>query len=219
MKPPKVNPNHMDPEEYADLKAGIRAGRDMPQPLLVAFDTTDGLYEIVDGEHRWSAVGELIAEGVLAPTVTLPCVLRDQWSAEERAAWRLGLNKNRGAIRLKIARDVVRDLSDNGADPRLLTIAGYKADELLLDHAHLTDAALDVGKAGKDSAAGDEIPAGAAAKPFVLEVPFRTREELVRARRALLKASGPAKDLSTGLFAVLGDDVKSSAKGRARKET
>lgn len=53
-----------DQGELEQLKATIVAAGDVLHPLIVFPPDADGVRSIFDGERRWRAVGELIAEGV-----------------------------------------------------------------------------------------------------------------------------------------------------------
>jgi ParB/RepB/Spo0J family partition protein len=56
------NPNHVPPDKYEKLKqwlADLHAdGKALP-PIVVRPHKNPGQYEIIDGEHRWKAFGEL----------------------------------------------------------------------------------------------------------------------------------------------------------------
>lgn len=201
LRPPKVNPNVMTPEEFAALKEGIRAGDDMPQPLVVGeILGQPGVYEIIDGEHRWQAVTELVAEGHFAEGVKLPCKLRSYWTEAQRTAWRIGLNHSRGHIRLRVAREQIADLKLNGASDAELAVTGFTPAELAYDPS--ATAARETSATSTPPSEEDAPPT--AAKPFTLELTFASRAELVAVRRALKKAAGKSKDLSRGLMAALG---------------
>ena len=195
----ETNPNHMDDDEYRALKDGIAAGADMPDPLLVS-PNPDGTFEVVDGEHRVRAVRDLYPN----EDVELPAVVRD-WTAEQRAAWRVGLNGTRGALRLRVVRQVAEVFK---SDPKLLTVSGFTG-----ARAHLLDPpavkALDLGaRSGAAEVDDGDEPAPVSARPFVLEVPFASRQVLQRVRRALKKAGGKDKDIARGLLNVLGLDTE-----------
>lgn len=198
LHPAARNPNTMEPEEYAVLKAAIKELNDLPQPLLITPHLTiPDEYEIVDGYHRWLAASEL-------GFTEVPCVFRN-YSAEEREAVRLGMNRNRGHIDLRIARDVVQDLLGEGWSSEQLVITGFSEAQLAelegaVDHSTAKDLLKDAASAAGDI---DDSPE-TAAKAFVLEIPFVNKRDMVAARRALKKAAGATKDLSRGLLNALG---------------
>lgn len=205
LRPPKINPNVMTPEEFAALKEGIRAGEDMPQPLVVGeIPGQPGTFEIIDGEHRWQAVTELVAEGHFAPGVKLPCKLRSYWTEAQRTAWRIGLNHSRGHIRLRVAREQIADLKLNGATDAELAVTGFTPAELTYDPN--ATAAREPRAASEPVSEEDTPPT--APKPFTLELTFATKAELVAVRRALKKAAGKSKDLTRGLMAALGMETQ-----------
>ncbi len=188
------NPNEMSKAEFASLRAAIRT-LGFLDPLLVA-PNADGTHDVMDGHHRLAAA---IEEGI----DPLPCVVTTSRSKDVVDAIQLALNKNRGRIRLDIAEQILRELSDEGWGPEELQATGFSSDEIaeLLKGA---DADADTAaKAGKAQSIGDMLGGEGADRPWSLEVRFSTQAELSEVKRALKKASGKSKDESLGLLYLL----------------
>lgn len=203
------NPNKMSDADFVALKAGVLAAHKeskraaiergeslddltILQPPLVS-PNDDGTFEIVDGEHRWRAWK---ACGLSS---TIRCVVQPM-SPEARRAFRMGFNKNRGDIDLTVARDELADLSKTVDVEALLAMSGVSVDEYNALMASLNAASTDDTPLG--GAPVEEAPPD---KPFVLEVPFRTKEEKAKCQRALKRAAGAGGTLGTGLLNVLGE--------------
>jgi ParB-like chromosome segregation protein Spo0J len=195
--PPEHNPNKMSPEKFELLKAAMAnppdgSVEDVLQPPLIA-PLPDGFFDVVDGSHRVRAATAL-------GWVSMECVVRVM-SPEQVRAYRLGMNNQRGDIDLAIAQLDLAELIMEGWSPEQLGVTGFTADEI----ADLTrvDDPNDRPTARVDVDDGD---AQRVEKPFVLEIPFRTRDAYKRARKAVLKAAGKGKELDVGLLRLIGEE-------------
>lgn len=87
IEPTPENPNVMTDDQYAALRAEI-ARRGFVQPLLVRPVEGEKPYRLVDGEHRWSILGELGAESA-------PCVVEENSETDAKLRT-LTMNRLRG---------------------------------------------------------------------------------------------------------------------------
>lgn len=186
------NPNEMTPQEYDNLRAAIRT-LGFLDPLLVA-PAPDGTHDILDGHHRLAAA---LDEGI----DPLPCVVTTTRAKDVVDAIQLSMNRNRGRVRLDIAEQILRELSDEGWSVEEMQATGYAPDEIeaLLKDAH----APDEKPKGKPQSLGDMLGEGGADRPWSLELRFSTQAELTEVKRALKKASGKSKDESLGVLHLL----------------
>ena len=186
------NPNEMSAQEFENLRAAIRT-LGFLDPLLVA-PNADGTHDVMDGHHRLAAA---IEEGI----DPLPCVVTTTRSKDVVDAIQLALNKNRGRVRLDLAEQILRELSDEGWSVEEMQATGYAPDEIeaLLKDAH----APDEKPKGKPQSLGDMLGEGGADRPWTLELKFATQAELTEVKRALKKASGKSKDESLGVLHLL----------------
>jgi len=189
-----LNANRLAPEKYVQLVASIRRlGFVVP---IVARDDEEGGFEIVDGHHRVRAVRE-IGELAAIPTVVLE-------ADEDPALAALALNRLRGETDLAVASLMIDEMLAGGvlefAD---LAISGFTERELtdLVDALTQDEPSLeDVGASGLPEEIGTPV-----ARPFLLELTFRNRDDLAKARKALRKACGKGGDLADGLLRLVAD--------------
>lgn len=89
LHPAPDNPNRMEESTLNALKRDI-AQNGFVQPVLVRpLPDTEGHYEIIDGEHRWKALGAL-------GLAKVPCVVDTDADEVEAAARRVTMNRLRG---------------------------------------------------------------------------------------------------------------------------
>lgn len=194
----EANPNKLDEERYAGLKA-LMAANGCLQPILVHWKAK-GTLVIVDGHHRYWIAKELGWKSIDA------IYIKDVDDAKVRA-FSLAMNRARGDLDLTLSADVMRDIMiESGWDVTQLsqnTAFTEKEVEGLINAAKtFEDADLsDVG-----AGVGDEGAEAPVDKPFVLEVAFSNKEDLKLVRRKLKKAAGKGGDLGRGLLNVLGED-------------
>ena len=188
------NPNRMEPNDYAMLRAAIgRVG--FLQPILVRADGAQ--FRIVDGHHRARAAKEVGLERVTA-------VIWDG-TEEMRRALQIGMNRMRGELDLGIVAQELAALADLGWNADDLVVTGFTGSELdaLLEAARQTDEDImdeGVGKLRLDPEENDEE-----VRAFTLELSFASAEELKAARRALKKAAKQGEQLADGLLRIIGE--------------
>lgn len=90
---------HFDPEALEQLKAAIVAAGDVLHTLVVFPADEDGVHVIFDGERRWRAIGELIAEGMWPPGRRLRAIQRNNTPGQ--AAF-IGLVTNNPTAKLSL---------------------------------------------------------------------------------------------------------------------
>jgi ParB/RepB/Spo0J family partition protein len=89
LHPAPDNPNRMEESTLTALKRDI-AQNGFVQPVLVRpLPDTEGHYEIIDGEHRWKALGDL-------GLAKVPCVVDGNADATDASARRVTMNRIRG---------------------------------------------------------------------------------------------------------------------------
>lgn len=115
------NPNHMDESMFARERASIREfGFVDPLTVRVAGDPENGpsgMYEIIDGEHRWKAG---YAEGI----DTFPCIVLDV-SDDEAKELTIILNDTRGTMQEDRLSSLVKDLAERRERARMATLLPY----------------------------------------------------------------------------------------------
>jgi ParB-like chromosome segregation protein Spo0J len=197
---PAKNPNHMTPEDFEALRAGIREfGPGLQPPLLRRLHPPGSgphegpTWEAVDGDHRVRALRE---EGF----TEMQAVCTD---ADERTAriLQVAMNKVRGELNLTAVAETVRELVDAKVDLETIKLIGYADDELkAMLEATAVDTAEDVLGTGTGDIfeEDDEKPAP---KPFLLELTFSTAAELRKVKRVLKKAG--SGDHAAGLLSLI----------------
>lgn len=192
-----VNANRMAPAKYAALRESIRRIGFVVPLVVVEIDSSGNpgsgeRRQIVDGHHRRRAAREL-------GLVDVACVVCE--AGEDPRVVALALNRLRGETDLATAGAVIEELmAVEGMSAEDLGITGFSARELesLVAAINSADEEPDL-----SDASGVELPdevGTPALRPFLLELTFRTKEELTTARKALRKAAGRGNDLADGLL-------------------
>jgi len=191
------NPNVMGDADVATLAKAMGKFGNL-QPILVATNgAPTGRFRIVDGHHR-SAAARLAGRDVV-DAIVLPA----DYPPEDERMLRISMNRLRGELDLGIVSEVIAAMHAEGTSIDDLLLSGYSADEL--------DALI---RAASDAPTGEELmgqsmtnpdTAPAAATSFVLEVPFATKAEMARAKRAMKRAASGAL-LGTGLLSLIEGD-------------
>lgn len=187
-----LNANKMAPDKFKALVESIRRlGFIVP---IVVREDDDKRLEIVDGHHRVRAMRE-IGEATIASIVL-------EGDEDHRLA-SLALNRLRGETDLAVASLIIDEMLGDGLDvTALANISGFSEHEL-----NDLVAALDQNEPSLDDIGNAELPeeiGTPVAKPFLLELTFRSREEMTTARKALRKACGKGGELSDGLLRLIG---------------
>lgn len=189
------NANRMPPAKYAALLDSIkRVGFIVPIVItLISEEKAIAKWQIVDGHHRVRALRELGYSHAWAIELA---------AGEDPRLVALALNRLRGETDLAVAAIIVDELIDAGAKLVDLSIAGFSERELqdLLEAAQPTD---DV---SLDDLADADVPdevGTPVAKPYLLDLQFRSKEDLASCRKALRKAAGKGADLSDGLLRLV----------------
>lgn len=192
------NANRMDDVRWEKLKSAIRADGFL-QPVLVR-ELAGGRYEIVDGHHRTRAARELGMSH-------LPAIVFDgSVGAADAARIAIAMNRLRGELRLGEVAEIFAELVDDGVDVADLIATGFSADEVdaLIAAAHDTgeeiSASMGAVEPKKDDA--DEI-----IKPWMLEIPFGSKRDLDRVKKAIKRAAGRGGELASGLLRLCGEEV------------
>ena len=189
LKMPPTNPNKLDPRRFEALKAGIRAYGFL-QPILVRKDMT-----IVDGVHRVSAATEL---GI----TVVPAIVQDLDDNGARIV-QIAMNKLRGELDEYSVATTLHDLSLHGVTLDILALTGYEEAAIESLIRAMDAPAPEPRDAGIPESFGDEETLNP--KPFVLELTFATRAELMRVKKALRKAAGGKNNpLEKGILALIG---------------
>jgi ParB-like chromosome segregation protein Spo0J len=188
------NANKMDAAKYRELVLSIRRiGFVVP---IVARDLGNGDLEIVDGHHRVKAMRE-IGEAFV-PTLIIT-------GDEDPRLVALALNRLRGETDLAVASMIVEELLESGLSTVDLSITGFSERELSELVSALEQPDLDL-----DDLGGTSLPeeiGTPVAKPFLLDLTFRTKADLAAARKALRKAAGKGGDLADGLLRLVRAEV------------
>lgn len=188
------NANKMSAATYRELVLSIRRiGFVVP---IVARDLGDGELEIVDGHHRVKAMKEL--GEVAVPTLIVT-------GDEDPRLVALALNRLRGETDLAVASMIVEELLESGLSTMDLSITGFSERELgeLVSALEQPDPDLDdLGNTGMPEEVGTPV-----ARPFLLDLTFRSKADLQAARKALRKAAGNGGDLADGLLRLVRPEV------------
>lgn len=201
LRPAPTNPNVMDEGAYKGL---VRAIRELGflQPILVR-PLEEGAYEIVDGHHRVRAARE-------AGMAAVPAVVAE---SEDPLVTAISMNHHRGELDLTAVGRAFAELKASGWEVPDLTVTGFSEAEVA---DLLSSVTTDVDKAlprdiSVPAESFDDDDDGASVKPWVLEIPFSSVEEMKLARRGLKRAAGKGKDLARGLLALLGHEKEKKA--------
>ena len=187
------NANRMPDERFRRLVESIRK-IGFVQHVLVR-EKEGARYEIVDGHHRRRAMAEIGETSI--PSVVLE-------NGDDPALVSLAMNRLRGETDLAVAGQMLSDLLDLGVPAEDLALADFSPSEIqdLVDALENVDPSL-------DDAGNTEIPEEVGSpvlKPFLLELTFRTKDDLAEAKKALRKAAGKGVDLSDGLLRLVRAD-------------
>lgn len=185
-----TNANRLSDAKYRELVTSIRRiGFVVP---IVARDLGNGDIEIVDGHHRVKAMREL-------GEVEVPTLLVQ--GEEDPRLIALALNRLRGETDLAAASRIIEELLETGLTHADLSISGFTDREMIELVASLVDADIDL-----DDLGGTELPAEVgepSARPFLLDLTFRSKDDLAAARKALRKAAGKGGELADGLLRLV----------------
>ena len=185
------NANVMSKDKYAGLIESIRRVGFVVPILIKELDLGRNL--IVDGHHRSRAAGELGMTDV-------PAVMLE--GNEDPRVVALAVNRLRGETDLAVASIIMLELVEAGLQPIDLSITGFSEREIN-DLLAATQSPDDV---ELDDLSGSSLPEEVgtpALKPYLLELTFRRKEDLLAARRALKKAAGRGGDHSDGLLRLI----------------
>ncbi len=191
--PPAKNPNSMRLDEYKLLVEAIRKVGFL-QPILVRED--QGKLVIVDGAHRRKAALEV-------GLASVPVLVGDFSTDDDLPAIvQIAMNRLRGTLDLAAVAATVTNLADEGWTTSQLAITGFSADEVSDLIATVRSRDVDVMNSPVSEPEAEQPEADESAKTHALELLFKTRSDLTKAKRALKKASKTG-DLVEGLFALI----------------
>ncbi len=188
------NANKMDAAKYRELVHSIRRLGFIT--VIVARDLGDGDFDIVDGHHRVKAMRELGEVNV--PTLVIK-------GDEDPRLVALALNRLRGETDLAVASMIIEELLETGLSTADLSITGFSEREMSELVSALEQPEPDLDDLG-DTALPEEI-GSPVARPFLLDLTFRSKEDLKAARKALRKAAGKGGDLADGLLRLISAGV------------
>lgn len=186
------NPNVMEPERFNLLVKAIKK-IGFVQPILVR-KVIGGGYEVVDGHHRLKAAKEIgLAE--------VPCVVADI-GHEQAKAVQVGMNRLRGELDLTKVGAGMSELLDAGWSIDDLTLTGFTLEEIGSLVESIRSTTEDVLR-GADASVpeNDDKPI----KPFLIELTFSRREDMMLAKKKLKHAAGKGGDLADGLLNLIGE--------------
>lgn len=189
-----TNVNVMDPDLFTSLIDSIKNG--FWQPLLVR-ELTPGKYRIVDGHHRYRAAQQAGVEiyAVVAPPETTDA---------QAKVLQIGMNRLRGELDLAKVAKALDDLLGGGMSMEDLHIAGFKPEEIEDLIQTLEADSIDEVLKDANTTVPEEEPT-TVMKPFLLELTFRTKDDLKRAKKGLKHAAGKNGDMADGLLRILGE--------------
>lgn len=189
---PPDNPNQMAPEVFETLVRLIQE-EGFCQPILVRPSKKKGRFEVVDGDHRFTAIRQLNVEQV-------PCVILPQGYPDAKArVLQLALNKIKGDLQLAdVAKSLQMIVEAGGIDA---TLSGYDQGEVddLLKDLEPQDSLEDLLSNGAPKGGGGRPEE---AKLYSLDLEFSTGEELKRAKKAL-KTAAAGGTLAQGLMNLI----------------
>lgn len=188
-----TNANVMDRSKYVALVESIKKLGFIIPIVIQAIDGSVSSYLIVDGHHRVKAAHELSMTDV-------PAIVLD--GSEDARLVALAVNRLRGETDLAVAALIITELVESGMEPIDLEITGFSQREL----QELMSAASSLDDVELEDMDGVEVPeeVGArVARPFLLDLTFRSKEDLAAARKALRKAAGKGAELSEGLLRII----------------
>lgn len=198
------NLNVMQPSEFEALTRAIkRVG--FLQPVLVragpiASDGAPSNYTMVDGHHRLRAACELGMAEVPAVVIGFD----EEMPSDEIIA--VSMNRIRGQVDLAGVALLAQELYESGTGLEDLGLMGFSEQELkeLIDTASGSDLP---DLSDMSTTMGDEPEPDHVARPFLLELTFKSSDEVKKVKKALRKAAGKGADLSFGLLRLIGEDA------------
>jgi ParB-like chromosome segregation protein Spo0J len=185
------NANKMSPAKFQLLVESIKRVGFVQHVLVRAI--ANERWEMVDGHHRRDALRILGHDAV--PAVELE-------GDEDPRLVALALNRIRGETDLAAASLVIEELTEAGFNFSDLTISGFSDREL----SELVAALESTDDPSLDDLDGLEEPEPVGtpvARPFLLELTFASKADLVLVRKALRKAAGKGGNLADGLLRVV----------------
>lgn len=203
------NPNKMTASEFDALVGLMRAEGFLQSILVVPAKGKKGKWVIVDGHHRYWAAEVLDKRPVQA------MVMKAGTTVDRASLVGIGMNRIRGEVDISLAGGVMQAAQEANAawtSETMSVLTGYSQDEIdAVTASAMSDsedvlADLDLMPAASNDKDDDLDDGSVNAKPFVLEIAFRNKEDMRLARRKLRKAAGASKDLARGLLSILGED-------------
>lgn len=183
----------MSEAKYRELVESIRRIGFVQHALVRSLEDNEEEFEIVDGHHRCKAMREL-------GELFVPCIVLE--GDEDPRVVALAMNRLRGETDLAVASIMIEELMDAGLSTEDLSITGFSAKEL----QDLVDALESPDDPSLDDIAGTDVPeeiGSDVARPFLLELTFRSKADLDVVRRALRKAAGKGVELGEGLMRLI----------------
>lgn len=196
-----VNPNSMSDGEFTRLVESIRVLGFVQPCVVVRTEQTEVDTELPfvmgDGFHRWRGLAALDRE-------VCPSIVARDWDHAETIIARIALNKNRGNPNITAVAQNMVELQKLDVDIDDLCTTGYTEPEIsnMVEalQADLTN--IDPADFGGTTVTDNETDQGAAPRPFLLELTFKTKAERNTVRKALKHAGNG--DISTGALALAG---------------
>jgi len=118
LRPNTWNPNKMAPRLFEALKASILAGGFVQPAVVRPVDEGDVRYEILDGEHRWRALGEI-------GSVDISVIVVNDTEAQARIRT-VGMNRLRGEMASAQVASILAGLAEEEETVRSLLGYGEK---------------------------------------------------------------------------------------------
>lgn len=188
----RKNPNNMSPQQIAALKRGI-VEHGFLVPVVIHGEP--GNYELIDGHHRADVLNELGVQ-------LIPAIILGTLAEAEAVVRTIALNHNKGNQDLAMIAEIMQNLSaqENWLIEDL-GVTGFTEEEinLLLESVN-----SDPDELPEELAAMEPVRSRPAENAFVLEIPMRTKEDLIAVRKALRHAAGSSQNMGDGLLSVLG---------------
>jgi ParB/RepB/Spo0J family partition protein len=189
-----ANPNTMD---TVQLEALVRSIKELGfLAPIVGRLIKDDVVEVVDGHHRLLAAKK-------AGMQNIPVMLVESLDDAHVVVASVALNRLRGELSLSTVASMLGTLHAGGWTTEELALSGFTTDEV----ADMLTASNNIST--EDLLEGSDVSLPEPEEkesecPFVLELPFKTREEMVAIRRRL-KGVGDG-DMSVGLLKILALD-------------
>lgn len=120
------NPNTVAPPEMELLRLSIESDG-YTQPIVVWWDETNNVYEVVDGFHR-----HLVGKELGLTHLPVVVINEDRASKDDRIASTIRHNRARGKHGVSAMSDIVQELARrNWSDKKIARELGMDADEVL----------------------------------------------------------------------------------------